>query len=246
MKNIKPVVVAVIVACLMGSVNPLSAQTYPFDFPALPYAYNALEPVIDAQTMEIHYLRHYGTYAKNLNKALAGTEFERLSLNELMLQASKNGDAIRNNAGGYFNHMLYWNTISLNSPFNPENTVGKAIIASFSTVDSLKKLLIKAGAARFGSGWAWLCVTPAKKLIVCSSPNQDNPIMDVSSERGIPILAIDVWEHAYYLKYQNKRGDYLAAIVNAVNWDAVNRNYIEALADPLLKAIESGNTGRAK
>jgi len=218
--------------------TPVSAQTYPYELPKLPFAYNALEPVIDAQTMEIHFSKHHANYVKNLNAAVKGTEYEKYSLDELMLYASENGDAVRNNAGGHYNHSLYWNTLSLNSPFDIQSAVGKAIAATFGSADSLKKLLTKAGASRFGSGWVWLYVTPEKKLAVCSSPNQNNPIMDVSPDRGIPVLAIDVWEHAYYLKYQNKRGDYLAAVLTAINWDAVNKNYSAALASPLLKTIE--------
>ena len=155
-----------------------------------------------------------------------------------MLHAGETGEAIRNNAGGHFNHSMYWSILSLKSPFNPQSEVGTAVIRTFGSLDSLKKLLTKAGLTRFGSGWAWLYVKTNKELAVCSSPNQDNPIMDVSPERGIPILCLDVWEHAYYLKYQNKRGDYLAAIVNAINWEAVNKNYTAALVSPLLKTIE--------
>jgi superoxide dismutase len=216
----------------------LSAQNYPFELPKLPYAFNALEPVIDAQTMEIHYSKHHAAYVKNLNNALKGSKQESYSLDELMLYASEFDPAIRNNAGGNYNHTLFWNILSLSSPFNAQSEVGKAVIGTFGSLDSLKKLLNKAGASRFGSGWAWLYLTPEKKLAVCSSPNQDNPIMDVSPERGIPILCIDVWEHAYYLKYQNKRGDYLASILNAINWDAVNKNYTNALVNPLLLTIE--------
>ncbi len=238
MKNLKVFVIFGIVASFMGVISSLSAQTYPYELPKLPYGYNALEPAIDAQTMEIHYSKHHANYVKNLNNAVKGTEYEKYTLDELMLYAGENGDAIRNNAGGHFNHSLYWNTLSLNNPFDGQSGVGKAIIATFGTADSLKKMLAKAGTARFGSGWAWLYVTPEKKLAVCSSPNQDNPVMDVSPERGIPILAIDVWEHAYYLKYQNKRGDYLSAIVNTINWDVVDKNYTAALASPLLRTIE--------
>ena len=191
--------------------------------------------------MEIHYSKHHATYVKNLNNALKGSKYENYSLDELMLNAGKLGDAIRNNAGGHYNHSMYWNILSLNSPFNPQSEVGKAVIKTFGSPDSLNKLLNQAGATRFGSGWAWLYVTTDKKLAVCSSSNQDNPIMDVSPERGIPILCIDVWEHAYYLKYQNKRADYLAAILNAINWEAVNKNYKEALVNPLLKTIEKGS-----
>ena len=216
----------------------LSAQTFPFDLPKLAYAFNALEPAVDAATMEIHYSKHHANYVKNLNNAVKGSKYESLTLDELILNAGKCGEAIRNNAGGDYNHSMYWNILSLTSPFNPQSEVGQAVIATFGTPDSLKRLLNKAGATRFGSGWAWLYVTTDKKLAVCSSPNQDNPLMDISPERGIPILCIDVWEHAYYLKYQNKRGDYLAAIVNAINWEAVNKNYTEALVSPMLKTIQ--------
>jgi superoxide dismutase len=227
----------IITLLLLGSVFSLFSQKAPFTLPTLPYTYNALEPAIDAQTMEIHYTKHHAAYVKNLNAAVKGTKWENSTLDELMLNASQTGDAIRNNAGGHYNHSLYWTILGLNKPFDPTSEVGKAVIAAFGTVDSLKRALNKAGATRFGSGWAWLYVTKDKKLAVCSSSNQDNPIMDISAERGIPILAIDVWEHAYYLKYQNRRGDYLAAILDIINWEAVNANYKAALESPLLKEI---------
>jgi Fe-Mn family superoxide dismutase len=227
-----------------GLASQLSAQNYPFELPKLPYGYNALEPAIDAATMEIHYSKHHAAYVKNLNNAVKGSKVEGHSLEELMLHVSVLPDAIRNNAGGHYNHSMYWAILALDHPFDSTSEVGKAVIRTFNSVDSLKRMLNKAGATRFGSGWAWLYVTTDKKLAVCSSPNQDNPIMDVSPERGIPILAIDVWEHAYYLKYQNKRGDYLAAMLNAINWDVVNKNYTEALASPLLKTIEKHRTGK--
>jgi Fe-Mn family superoxide dismutase len=231
-------VVFIIAGCLAGLTLNLPAQNYPFELPKLAYSYNALEPVVDAQTMEIHYSKHHATYVKNLNAALKGSKYESYALSDLLLNAGETGEGIRNNAGGHYNHSLYWNSLSLNNPFNPQSEVGKAITATFGSPDSLKKLLYKAGLTRFGSGWAWLYVTTDKKLAICSSPNQDNPIMDISPDRGIPLLCIDVWEHAYYLKYQNKRGDYLNAILNAINWDVVNTNYKEALVSPLLKAIE--------
>jgi superoxide dismutase len=155
-----------------------------------------------------------------------------------MLYAGELSDAIRNNGGGHYNHSLFWNILGAGKPFNPQSEVGKAIIGTFGSYDSLKTLLSKAGASRFGSGWAWLIVTPEKGLAVCSTPNQDNPIMDVSACRGIPVLAIDVWEHAYYLKYQNKRGDYLSAILGVINWEAVNSNYTAALKSQLLVTLE--------
>ncbi len=246
MKNIKFTLVLSLTMLVAGLTMNLSAQNYPFELPKLPYSYNALEPVIDAATMEIHYSKHHANYVKNLNAAVKGSKYEGYSLEKLMLNAKEAGDAVRNNAGGHYNHSLYWSILSLNNPFNPESEVGKAVIAAFGSPDSLRKLLNKAGATRFGSGWAWLYVTTDKKLAVCSSPNQDNPIMDVSPERGIPLLCIDVWEHAYYLKYQNKRGDYLAAILNAINWEAVNKNYTEALVSPLLKTIAKIPAGTGK
>ena len=239
MENNKRLIITVIAVLVAGYTSIVSAQIYPYELPKLPYEYNALDPVIDAQTIEIHYSKHHATYVKNLNNAVKGTKYEGYLLDDLMLHAGEYGDAVRNNAGGHFNHALYWNTLSLNNPFDPQNEVGKAVMTTFGSLDSLKKLLNKAGATRFGSGWAWLYVTTDKRLAVCSSPNQDNPIMDVSPERGIPILAIDVWEHAYYLKYQNKRGDYLSAILNAINWEAVNKNYTEALNSEVLKKIKS-------
>lgn len=221
------------------AVFPLSqSQTDPFSLPKLDYAYNALEPYIDAQTMETHHSKHHQAYVNNLNKAVKGSKFEKLGLEDLMLRAGYTGDAIRNNAGGHWNHSHFWKILGTGNKFDQNSEVGKAIVQAFNSLDSLKTLLNQAGSTRFGSGWAWLYLTPEKKLAVCSSPNQDNPIMDVSPQRGIPVLGIDVWEHAYYLKYQNKRGDYLSAIWNAINWQQVNQNYKDALASPLLKTIE--------
>jgi len=238
MKTINCKIALIIAIFFSGFTSVMQAQTYPFEVPKLPYAYNALEPAIDAATMEIHYSKHHAAYVKNLNAALKGSKYESYTLDELMLYAGELNEGIRNNAGGHYNHSMFWNILSMNHPFNTQSEVGKAVIATFGSPDSLKKLLYKAGANRFGSGWAWLYVTTDKKLAVCSSPNQDNPIMDVSPERGVPVLGIDVWEHAYYLKYQNKRTDYLTAVLNAVNWDAVNKYYTEALSSPLLKTIE--------
>jgi superoxide dismutase len=238
MKNMKCYTILVLSILFTGFNSVLTAQNYPFKLPELPYGYDALEPAVDARTMEIHYSKHHAAYVNNLNVALKGTRQADYSLEELMLYAGELNDVIRNNAGGHYNHSMFWNVLSLNSPFNGQSEIGKAVNETFGSLDSLKRLLSKAGATRFGSGWAWLYVTTDKKLAVCSSPNQDNPIMDVSPERGIPVLGIDVWEHAYYLKYQNKRGDYLATILNTINWETVNRNYMEALASPLLKIIE--------
>lgn len=216
-----------------------SAWGQPFTMPKLDYEYNALEPYIDAQTMEIHYSRHHQAYLNNLNKAVAGTKAADLKLEELLINAERRGAAIRNNGGGHYNHSLFWKVLSPSADKTPGGKLSDEINSTFTSLDSLKKLMNKEALGRFGSGWVWLYVTPEKKLAVSSSPNQDNPLMDVSGKnRGIPVLGIDVWEHAYYLKYQNKRGDYLSAIWNVIDWDTVESLYNAALKDPLLKAVE--------
>jgi len=204
-------------------------QKPPFTQEPLPYAYNALEPVVDSLTMVIHYTKHHAGYVKNLNEAVKGTPYADWTLVALVSKASKTTDAIRNNAGGHFNHTLFWAILATDKPFSPESEIGKAVVGEFGSVDNLKTELKKAGATRFGSGWAWLILTPEKRLVVTSTPNQDNPLMDVAEVRGIPLLGIDVWEHAYYLKYQNRRGDYLAGLIDAINWEVVNDNYKKAL-----------------
>lgn len=211
------------------SQSTLLDQKAPFVQESLPYAYDALEPSIDARTMEIHYTKHHAGYVKNLNTALEGTPFAGWTLEEILEKVSQTNDAIRNNAGGHFNHTLFWEVLSANHPFDPESAVGEAVIRTFGSVGNLKNSLMKAGASRFGSGWAWLVVTPDKQLVVCSTPNQDNPLMDITEVKGIPILGIDVWEHAYYLNYQNRRGDYLTAVWDVINWDAVNHRNQAAL-----------------
>lgn len=222
-------------ALLIGA-TAVTAQ--PFTLPALPYAKEALEPHIDAQTMEIHHGRHHKAYVDNLNKAVAGTPAAELKLEVLMLGAGRRGEAVRNNGGGHYNHSLFWEILSPTPAKAPTGALATAITSTFGNLDSLKTLLAKAGSTRFGSGWAWLYVTTDRKLAVCSTPNQDNPLMDVSKDRGIPILGIDVWEHAYYLKYQNKRGDYLTALWNVIDWAAVSKRYDAAMADPFLRRIE--------
>jgi superoxide dismutase len=213
------------------------AQAY--ELPRLGYEYDALEPYIDAQTMEIHYSRHHQGYLNNINKALKGTRAEGMPLEDLLVAAERRGDAVRNNGGGHYNHTLFWSVLSPNPSKMPTGALEGAIKTSFNSLDSLKKLMNTAAAKRFGSGWVWLYVKPDRTLAVSSTPNQDNPIMDAAgSERGIPVLGIDVWEHAYYLKYQNKRGDYVGAVWNVVNWDAVSEKYEMALNSPLLKVIE--------
>ena len=194
--------------------------------PALPYAFDALEPHIDAQTMQIHHDKHHQAYVDNLNKALAGTDGENLSLEELMKNISKYPAAVRNNGGGHFNHSLFWTVLGPNGGA-PSGELEAAINEAFGSLDGLKEKMNTAGTTRFGSGWAWLGVQDGK-LNVCSTPNQDNPLMDVAECKCTPIFGIDVWEHAYYLKYQNKRPDYLAAIWSVVNWNEVAKRFAAA------------------
>jgi Fe-Mn family superoxide dismutase len=196
--------------------------------PALPYAFDALEPHIDAQTMQIHHGKHHQAYVDNLNKALAGTEHENKTLEELMANISAYPAAVRNNGGGHYNHSLFWSVLGPNAGGLPTGDLAKAIDEAFGSYDVMKEKMSAAGATRFGSGWAWLLVNDGK-LLISSTPNQDNPLMDVAEVKGKPILGIDVWEHAYYLKYQNKRPDYLIAIWNVVNWDVVSMRYKAAL-----------------
>jgi Fe-Mn family superoxide dismutase len=196
--------------------------------PALPYAPDALEPHIDAQTMQIHHGKHHQAYVDNLNKALAGTDGEGKTLEELMANISAYPAAVRNNGGGHYNHTLFWTVLGPNGGGQPSGDLAEAINQAFGSLDALKEKMSTAGATRFGSGWAWLLVKDGK-LEVASTPNQDNPLMDVADVKGHPILGIDVWEHAYYLKYQNKRPDYLAAIWNVINWDEVSKRYKAAL-----------------
>ena len=196
--------------------------------PALPYATNALEPHIDAQTMEIHHGKHHQAYVDNLNKAIKGTDAADLSLEELVKNISKYPAAVRNNGGGHFNHSLFWTVLTPDAKEGPEGKLADAINEAFGGLDALKEKMNTAGATRFGSGWAWLIVKDGK-LEVTSTPNQDNPLMDVAEVKGTPIFGIDVWEHAYYLKYQNKRPDYLKAIWSVVNWNEVAKRYEAAL-----------------
>ena len=198
-----------------------------FELPSLPYALNALEPHIDTRTMEIHHGKHHNAYVTNLNAAIAGTDLEGKSLEELMKVAGSNA-AVRNNGGGHWNHSLFWQILSPTGGGLPTGALAAAIDAKFGSFDAFKETFNKAGATRFGSGWAWLCVDTKKELCVCSSPNQDNPLMDVSDCPGTPILGLDVWEHAYYLHYQNRRPDYIAAFWNLVNWEEVSKRYAAA------------------
>lgn len=194
--------------------------------PALPYAFDALEPHIDAQTMQIHHGKHHQAYVDNLNKALADTDGADKSLEELMANISSYPAAVRNNGGGHYNHSLFWTVLGANGG-EPTGELAEAINSAFGSLDGLKEKMAAAGTTRFGSGWAWLIVKDGK-LEVTSTPNQDNPLMDVAEVKGTPIFGIDVWEHAYYLKYQNKRPDYLGAIWNVVNWEEVATRFAAA------------------
>lgn len=200
-----------------------------FELPALPYAHNALEPHIDTATMEIHHGKHHAAYVNNLNAAIAGTEHEGKSLEELMANISKLPAAVRNNGGGHYNHSLFWSIMGPNGGGEPTGKLADAINNTFGSFAAFKEEFAKAGATRFGSGWAWLCVENGK-LKICSTPNQDNPLMDVVTDcSGTPILGLDVWEHAYYLHYQNRRPDYISAFWSVVNWAEVSRRYEAAL-----------------
>ena len=198
-----------------------------FTLPALPYDYDALEPHIDKLTMQIHHDKHHQAYVDNLNKAIAGTENENKSLEDLVKNAGKLSAAIRNNGGGHWNHSFFWEILSPNGGGKPGGKLASAIDEAFGSFDAMKEKFNAAGAGRFGSGWAWLGVVDGK-LNICSTPNQDNPLMDVAECKCTPVLGCDVWEHAYYLKYQNKRGDYLKAFWNVVNWRKASENFENA------------------
>jgi Fe-Mn family superoxide dismutase len=199
-----------------------------FTLPALPYATDALEPHIDKMTMEIHHGKHHQAYVTNLNKALEGKPEANSSIDDIIKNISKFPMAVRNNGGGHYNHSLFWTWLSPGGGGEPTGTLAAAINSTFGTFADFKTKLSEAGATRFGSGWAWLIVTPDKKLAISSTPNQDNPMMDIAEVKGTPILGIDVWEHAYYLKYQNRRPEYLAAIWNVINWNHVAELYSKA------------------
>ena len=198
-----------------------------FNLPQLPYAYEALEPHIDAKTMEIHHSKHHNAYVTNLNNAIAGTDLEGKSIEDIMKNLDMTNMAVRNNGGGHYNHSLFWEIMSPNGGGLPTGELATAIDAAFGSFDAFKAEFSKAGATRFGSGWAWLCVKDGK-LEVCSTPNQDNPIMPGVACGGQPILGIDVWEHAYYLHYQNRRPDYMEAFFNVINWAEVAKRYADA------------------
>lgn len=196
-----------------------------FELPKLPYAFDALEPNIDAKTMEIHHDKHHKGYTDNLNKAIEGTDLANKSIEDILKNLDMKNKAVRNNGGGFFNHSLFWKVMSPNGGGKPSGELAKAIDDAFGSFDAFKEKFSEAAKTQFGSGWAWLCVNKGGKLEVSSTPNQDNPLMPGTDCNGYPILGLDVWEHAYYLKYQNKRPDYVSAFWNVVNWEEVQANY---------------------
>lgn len=198
-----------------------------FELPKLPYSYDALEPHIDARTMEIHHSKHHNGYTNNLNNAIAGTALDGQAIETILTELDLSNAAVRNNGGGYFNHALFWSTMGPNAGGTPSGDLAKAIEVAFGSFDEFKTAFSKAAATRFGSGWAWLCVHKGGSVEVCSTANQDNPLMPNVGCNGYPILGLDVWEHAYYLNYQNRRPDYIAAFFNVVNWEAVSALYAE-------------------
>ena len=195
-----------------------------FELPKLGYDYSALEPYIDARTMEIHHTKHHAAYTDNLNKALQGSGLEGKNIEEVLKNVSNQPAAVRNNGGGYYNHNLYWKILAPGGAPKPQGALLDALNDAFSSVDNFRDAFVQAALTQFGSGWAWL-VLQNNKLVVSSTPNQDNPLMDVAKVQGTPILGVDVWEHAYYLKYQNKRADYVNAFWNLINWDEVTRRF---------------------
>ncbi|MEZ5039304.1 MAG: superoxide dismutase [Saprospiraceae bacterium] len=201
-----------------------------FQLPELPYAFDALEPNIDARTMEIHYGKHHAGYTNNLNAAIEGTDLEKMKIEAILANISAYPAGVRNNGGGFYNHSLFWAIMSPDGGGEPSSrmNISKAIVRDFGSFEAFKDEFSKAAATRFGSGWAWLCVDSNDKLFVCSTANQDNPLMDVVDVDGTPILGLDVWEHAYYLNYQNRRPDYINAFFNVIDWDAVTKRYNDA------------------
>jgi len=196
-----------------------------FKLPDLPYNYDALEPYIDARTMEIHHTKHHGGYTNKLNEAIKGTPTENQSIEEILKEISKHPAAVRNNGGGYYNHNLFWEIMSPDGGGKPSGKLMDAIKKDFGSFDKFKEAFNQAAATRFGSGWAWL-INQNGKLVIASTPNQDNPLMDISEVKGTPILGLDVWEHAYYLKYQNRRPEYIDAFWNVVDWDNVEKRFV--------------------
>jgi superoxide dismutase, Fe-Mn family len=200
-----------------------------FQLQPLPYSFDALEPHIDAKTMEIHHDKHHAAYTNNLNNAIAGTEWENKTIEEILANISKISPAVRNNGGGFYNHNLFWEVMAPNAGGTPTGDLAAAIDRDLGGFDKFKELFSAAATTRFGSGWAWLVVTADKKLVVTSTPNQDNTLMDIADVKGTPILGLDVWEHAYYLNYQNRRPDYIGAFYNVINWEVVAAKFAAAM-----------------
>ncbi|MDA7812787.1 superoxide dismutase [Flavobacteriaceae bacterium] len=198
-----------------------------FELPSLNYSSDSLEPHIDAKTMEIHHGKHHAGYTNNLNNAIKGTDLENSSIEDILTGLDLSNSAVRNNGGGYFNHTLFWNIMSPNGGGEPNGELASAIKSSFGSFEEFKVLFSKTAGTRFGSGWAWLCVRKGGKLEVCSTANQDNPLMNGIGCDGYPILGLDVWEHAYYLNYQNRRPDYVTGFFNVINWEAVSKSFSE-------------------
>lgn len=200
-----------------------------FEFKPLPYSYDALEPYIDKLTVEIHYSKHHKAYFDNFINAIKGTGMESMDIMDIFRNISKYPVAVRNNSGGYYNHTFYWESMKAHGGILPAGKLSEVITKQFNSFEEFKKQFSDAAKTRFGSGWAWLCLDAKGNIFICSTPNQDNPLMDIAERKGIPLLTIDVWEHAYYLKYQNKRPDYIAAFWNVVNWEEVAKRYENAL-----------------
>lgn len=218
-------IASILMLSLVAPVQSIKGQKVNHEFPALPYAYDALEKAIDSETMDIHYNKHFRGYYNNFLKAIAGTPLEMMSLEEIMKDISKYEVAVRNNAGGFYNHAMFWTIMSPDGGGKPGPKLEAAINKSFGSYDNFKKEFEAAASSRFGSGWAWLSKDADGNLFVSSTPNQDNPIMDVTEKKGYPILALDVWEHAYYLRYQNKRASYIGNFWEVVNWPEVENRF---------------------
>lgn len=223
----KEIILISLIAGLITTIN-YKTMAQEFSFPELPYAYNALEPYIDAQTMEIHYSKHYKAYHTNFVKAAEDNNLTGKTVEEIFSKISTYPAAVRNNGGGYYNHMLFWQIMGPNAGGQPSGKLMDKIVADFGSFDNFKAEFENAAKTQFGSGWAWLVVAPDGKLFVTNTPNQDNPLMDIAPKKGTPILLLDVWEHAYYLKYQNRRPDYVSTFWNVVNWNKVAELYEKA------------------
>lgn len=221
------ILISLITGLIITINNKTMAQN--FDFPDLPYAYNALEPYIDAQTMEIHYSKHYKAYHTNFLKAVEDNNVKENTVEEIFAKISTYPAAVRNNGGGYYNHKLFWQIMGPNAGGQPSGKLLEKIISDFGSFDAFKAEFENAAKTQFGSGWAWLVVAPDGKLFVTNTPNQDSPLMDIAAKKGKPILLLDVWEHAYYLKYQNRRPDYVATFWNVVNWNKVAELYTSVI-----------------